>query len=82
MTGSRKWEEWERGCRKVGSQTWYSLLAGQGTRSFLTSLISGLELLKPTDDVALVGNDLRLPDERNGHGAHNKQANDEDDTDL
>ena len=45
-------------------------------------LAAKLQLLQPLDGFALAGNDLRLPDQGNGHKAHGNNAEDEDDTDV
>src|SRR5215469_14871749 len=49
---------------------------------FLTPSTSGLELFKPTDRIPLVGNDLRLPDQGNGHSAHDYEAKNQGEADM
>ena len=41
-----------------------------------------LHLFQPLDGFALIGDDLRLPDQRNGHEAHGDDAEDEDEADI
>jgi hypothetical protein len=51
--------------------------------SILTDQDSSTELesFEPLDCFALVGDDLRLPDQGNGHKAHGNNAKDEDEAD-
>jgi len=52
--------------------------------SFLTGrgLTAELESFEPLDGFALAGNDLRLPDQRNGHEAHGNNAKHENEADV
>src|SRR5216684_4135658 len=40
------------------------------------------QLFQPLDGFALIGDDLRLPDEGNGHEAHGDDAEDEEEADI
>lgn len=52
------------------------------TSYVLSSSISGLELFQPPDRIALIGNDLGLPDEGNRHGAHDNEAKNQSNADV
>jgi hypothetical protein len=41
-----------------------------------------LDLFEPADGVALVGNDLCLPDKGDRHGSHDQEAEDKSDPDV
>ena len=45
-------------------------------------LTSELHLLQPLDRFALIGDNLRLPDERDGHEAHGNDTQNEDEADV
>ena len=45
-------------------------------------LTAELEPFEPLDGFALVGNDLRLPDQSNGHEAHGDNAKDENEANV
>ena len=45
-------------------------------------LAAKFQLFEPLDGFALAGNDLRLPDERNGHEAHGDDAENQDEADI
>jgi len=49
---------------------------------FTLPSVSCLQLLEPPDRIALVGDDLRLPYQGNGHGAHDYEAKDQSDADV
>jgi len=55
-----------------------------GTRSEFerVTLTAELELFEPLNGFALVGNDLRLPYQGNGHAAHADNTKDEDEADA
>jgi len=46
------------------------------------ALAAKLQLFQPLDGFALIGDDLRLPDERDRHEAHSDDAEDEDEADI
>ena len=46
------------------------------------ALAAKLQLFQPLDSFALIGDDLRLPDERDRHEAHGYDAEDEDEADI
>src|SRR5713101_1133954 len=64
-----------------GGGEWQNRVAerGAGNRGLLAAK---LDLFQPLNGFALVGDNLRLPDERNGHEAHGDDAEDEDETDV
>jgi hypothetical protein len=47
-----------------------------------SQLATELELLEPVNRFALIGDDLRLPDEGDGHDAHGKDAKDQNEADM
>src|SRR5215469_957440 len=55
--------------------------AGAGIHAESIS-IAELDLFEPADGVALVGNDLCLPDKGDRHGSHDQEAQDKSDPDV
>src|SRR5690348_11509733 len=45
-------------------------------------LAAEFDLFEPANRLALVGNNLRLPDERDGHDAHDQEAEDKSGPDI
>jgi len=66
-----------------GRSKWTARRAAADTRCRQAGLLaSKLHLFQPLDGFALVGDNLRLPDKRDGHEAHGDDTQNEDEADA
>ena len=63
--------------RRAAESSWLWRSAGDRMPS-----AAKFQLFQPLNGFALIGDDLRLPDEGNGHEAHGDDAEDEDEADI